>query len=190
MASVKLPTHPSAEISFAAGIRPKLVNIDFDLAWTFYSYPDERWWLLGPDRRHRLLGGKCSRRNADHGCGADRRGLRLVAQCVKYRRTGQYYAAGFSYDLPRYSRCQTGSACRCPRVSAIRASVGWTRCSAGFRCRPMTTGTRGDVQRTSPDPRSALLRHQSLGRRIATSSPVRPMRWRAAPSIRCAIRRA
>jgi uncharacterized protein (TIGR02001 family) len=46
VASVKLPSQPSAEVSFAAGWRPKIGNIDFDLAWTYYGYPRE---MLGPN---------------------------------------------------------------------------------------------------------------------------------------------
>jgi len=46
VASVKLPSQPSSEVSFAAGWRPKIGNIDFDLAWTYYGYPRET--VLGP----------------------------------------------------------------------------------------------------------------------------------------------
>jgi uncharacterized protein (TIGR02001 family) len=46
VASVKLPTQPSSEVSFAAGIRPKIGNVELDLAWTYYAYPRET--LLGP----------------------------------------------------------------------------------------------------------------------------------------------
>ena len=42
VASVRLPTQPAAELTMAAGIRPKLANIDFDLGVTRFSYPAER----------------------------------------------------------------------------------------------------------------------------------------------------
>jgi uncharacterized protein (TIGR02001 family) len=41
VASVKLPTQPSAEISMSAGIRPTLGMIDLDLGVTYFRYPGE-----------------------------------------------------------------------------------------------------------------------------------------------------
>jgi uncharacterized protein (TIGR02001 family) len=41
VASVRLPTQPSAEISLSGGIRPKLGVIDFDLGVTYFRYPGE-----------------------------------------------------------------------------------------------------------------------------------------------------
>lgn len=101
MASVKLPTDPSSEISFAAGLRPKLGNIEFDLAWTFYSYPNESWWLLGP------TGGtdywEASARAETQLTDALRVGAGLAwsPNVSNTGAWGRYYAAGFSYDLPR-----------------------------------------------------------------------------------------
>jgi uncharacterized protein (TIGR02001 family) len=46
VASVRLPSQPSAEIAFAAGWRPKIANVEFDLAWAYYGYPRET--VLGP----------------------------------------------------------------------------------------------------------------------------------------------
>lgn len=121
MASVKLPTQPSAEISFAAGIRPKLVNIDFDLAWTFYSYPGERWWLLGP------TGGtdywEASARAETQITDAVRigGGFAWSPNVSNTGAQGQYYAAGFSYNLPRYSLLPDGVGV------SLSASVGYSR---------------------------------------------------------------
>ena len=42
MATVKLPTQPFAEFTFAAGIRPKIATIDFDFGVTYFAYPGER----------------------------------------------------------------------------------------------------------------------------------------------------
>ena len=39
--SVKLPSQPAAEITMAAGVRPKLGEIQFDLGWTYFYYPGE-----------------------------------------------------------------------------------------------------------------------------------------------------
>jgi uncharacterized protein (TIGR02001 family) len=41
-ATVKLPTEPAAEFTFAGGIRPKIATIDFDLGVTYFAYPGER----------------------------------------------------------------------------------------------------------------------------------------------------
>ena len=42
VATVKLPTQPFAEFTFAAGIRPKIATIDFDFGVTYFAYPGER----------------------------------------------------------------------------------------------------------------------------------------------------
>jgi uncharacterized protein (TIGR02001 family) len=39
--SVKLPSQPAAEITVAAGVRPKLGNVTFDFGWTRFLYPGE-----------------------------------------------------------------------------------------------------------------------------------------------------
>jgi len=41
MASVKLPSEPAAELTFATGIRPSLGKVDFDFGWTYFYYPGE-----------------------------------------------------------------------------------------------------------------------------------------------------
>ena len=42
VATVKLPTQPVAEFTFAGGIRPKIATIDFDFGMTYFAYPGER----------------------------------------------------------------------------------------------------------------------------------------------------
>lgn len=42
IATVKLPTQPAAELTFAGGIRPTIATIDFDLGVTYFAYPGER----------------------------------------------------------------------------------------------------------------------------------------------------
>src|SRR5262245_57286077 len=42
VATVKLPTQPAAEFTFAGGIRPKIATIDFDFGVTYFAYPGER----------------------------------------------------------------------------------------------------------------------------------------------------
>ncbi|MGB8670305.1 MAG: TorF family putative porin, partial [Pseudolabrys sp.] len=41
VASVKLPTQPSAEISMSAGVRKTIADINFDLGATYFLYPGE-----------------------------------------------------------------------------------------------------------------------------------------------------
>ena len=41
VATVKLPTQPAAEFTYAAGVRPKIATIDFDLGVTYFAYPAE-----------------------------------------------------------------------------------------------------------------------------------------------------
>jgi uncharacterized protein (TIGR02001 family) len=101
VASVKLPTDPSAEISFAAGLRPTLGNIELDLAWTFYSYPNEKWWLLGPtggtDYWEASLRAETQVTDALRIGG----GFAWSPNISNTGAWGQYIAAGLSYDLPR-----------------------------------------------------------------------------------------
>ena len=42
VATVKLPTQPLAEFTFATGVRPKIATIDFDFGVTYFAYPGER----------------------------------------------------------------------------------------------------------------------------------------------------
>lgn len=101
VASVRLPTNPSAEISLTAGARPRLGKIDFDFAWTFYSYPNEALWLLGP------TGGtdywEASARAETPVTDALRVGAGFAwsPNVSNTGAWGRYVAAGLSYDLPR-----------------------------------------------------------------------------------------
>ena len=42
LATVKLPTQPLAEFTFATGVRHKIATIDFDFGVTYFAYPGER----------------------------------------------------------------------------------------------------------------------------------------------------
>jgi len=42
VATVKLPTQPFAEFTFAGGIRPTIATINFDVGITYFAYPGER----------------------------------------------------------------------------------------------------------------------------------------------------
>jgi Bacterial protein of unknown function (Gcw_chp) len=85
LATVKLPTQPVAELTFAAGVRPKIATIDFDFGVTYFAYPGER--LPGRrEQRHQLLGDGHPRRSKHRRTGPRRRRLRLFAECLEHRR--------------------------------------------------------------------------------------------------------
>ncbi|MFZ0624059.1 MAG: TorF family putative porin [Pseudolabrys sp.] len=48
VASVKLPTQPSAEIAVSGGVRSKIGDIEFDLGATYYLYPGEIYYSARP----------------------------------------------------------------------------------------------------------------------------------------------
>lgn len=98
VATVKLPTQPAAELTFAAGLRKQIATIDFDLGATYFAYPGERlpgetnginYWeiVIRGDRRigeqFRIAGG--------------------YAYSPSVSNTGawsQYVAGGAGYDVP------------------------------------------------------------------------------------------
>ena len=98
VATVKLPTQPAAEFTFAGGIRPKIATIDFDLGVTYFAYPGERlpgatnginYWeaVIRGDRR----------------IGEQVRIAAGYAYSPNVSNTGawsQYVAAGVGYDVP------------------------------------------------------------------------------------------
>jgi uncharacterized protein (TIGR02001 family) len=98
VATVKLPTQPAAEFTFAGGVRPKIATIDFDLGVTYFAYPGERlpgetnginYWeaVLRGDRR----------------IGEQVRIAAGYAYSPNVSNTGawsQYVAAGVGYDVP------------------------------------------------------------------------------------------
>lgn len=98
VATVKLPTQPAAELTFAGGVRPKFAGIDFDLGVTYFAYPDERlpgetnginYWeaVIRGDRR----------------IGEQFRIAAGYAYSPNVSNTGawsQYVAAGIGYDVP------------------------------------------------------------------------------------------
>ncbi|MBR0830348.1 hypothetical protein JQ596_33060 [Bradyrhizobium manausense] len=98
VATVKLPTQPAAEFTFAAGMRPKIASIDFDLGVTYFAYPGEKlpgetdginYWetVIRGDRR----------------IGEQIRVAAGYAFSPNVSNTGawsQYVAAGLGFDMP------------------------------------------------------------------------------------------
>jgi uncharacterized protein (TIGR02001 family) len=104
VATVKLPTRPTAEFTLAAGMRKQIATIDFDLGATYFAYPGERlpgetnginYWeiVVRGDRRIgeqvHLAGGYAYSPNVSN-TGA----------------WSQYVAGGVGFDVPERLRLQ------------------------------------------------------------------------------------
>jgi uncharacterized protein (TIGR02001 family) len=101
VATVKLPTQPSAEFTFAGGIRPKIATIDFDLGVTYFAYPGERL----PGETNGINYWETVIR-ADRPIGEQFRIAAGYAYSPNVSNTGawsQYAAAGVGYEVPRKS---------------------------------------------------------------------------------------
>ena len=98
VATVKLPTQPVAEFTFAGGIRPKIATIDFDLGVTYFAYPGERL----PGETHGINYWEAVIRG-DRRIGESIRIAGGYAYSPNVSNTGassQYVAAGLGFDLP------------------------------------------------------------------------------------------
>jgi uncharacterized protein (TIGR02001 family) len=98
VATVRLPTQPLAEFTFAGGIRPKIATIDFDLGVTYFAYPEERL----PGETNGINYWEAIIRG-DKSIGEHVRVAAGYAYSPNVSNTGawsQYVAAGVGYDLP------------------------------------------------------------------------------------------
>jgi uncharacterized protein (TIGR02001 family) len=98
VATVKLPTQPAAEFTFAGGIRPKIATIDFDLGVTYFAYPGERL----PGETNGINYWEAVIRGDRH-VGEQVRIAAGYAYSPNVSNTGawsQYVAAGVGYDVP------------------------------------------------------------------------------------------
>jgi len=97
VATVKLPTQPLAEFTFAAGVRPKIATIDFDFGITYFAYPGERLpGETGINYWEAVVRG-------DRSIGEQVRVAAGYAYSPDVSNTGawsQYVAAGVGYDVP------------------------------------------------------------------------------------------
>lgn len=97
VATVKLPTEPIAEFTFAGGIRPTIATIDFDIGMTYFAYPGERLpGDAGINYWEAVIRG-------DRSIGDGFRVAAGYAYSPNVSNTGawsQYVAAGVGYDLP------------------------------------------------------------------------------------------
>jgi len=97
-ATVKLPTEPAAELTFAGGIRQKIATIDFDLGVTYFAYPGERL----PGETNGINYWETVIR-ADRSVGEQFRIAGGYAYSPNVSNTGawsQYVAAGVGYSVP------------------------------------------------------------------------------------------
>ena len=98
VATVKLPTQPVAEFTFAGGIRPKIATIDFDLGVTYFAYPGERL----PGATNGINYWEAVIRG-DRSIGESIRIAGGYAYSPNVSNTGassQYVAAGLGFDVP------------------------------------------------------------------------------------------
>jgi uncharacterized protein (TIGR02001 family) len=97
VATVKLPTQPLAEFTFAGGVRQKIATIDFDFGVTYFAYPGERLpGATGINYWEAVLRG-------DRSIGEHVRVAAGYAYSPDVSNTGawsQYVAAGIGYDVP------------------------------------------------------------------------------------------
>ncbi len=98
VATVKLPTQPAAEFTFAAGLRKQIATIDFDLGATYFAYPGERL----PGETNGINYAEIVIRG-DRRIGEQVRLAGGYAYSPNVSNTGawsQYVAAGAGYDVP------------------------------------------------------------------------------------------
>ncbi len=97
VATVKLPTQPLAEFTFAGGVRQKIATIDFDFGVTYFAYPGERLpGETGINYWEAVVRG-------DRSIGEQFRVAAGYAYSPSVSNTGawsQYVAAGVGYDVP------------------------------------------------------------------------------------------
>jgi uncharacterized protein (TIGR02001 family) len=94
-ASVKLPSEPGAELTFAGGIRPSYANIDFDLGAIYFLYPGE---MPGTNIDYWEASAR-----ADTAIGESFRAAGGFAYSPNVSNTGAwgwYAAAGLGYEVP------------------------------------------------------------------------------------------
>ncbi|UGY17563.1 TorF family putative porin [Bradyrhizobium septentrionale] len=98
VATVKLPTQPAAELTFAGGIRPTIATIDLDLGVTYFAYPGERL----PGETNGINYWEAVIRG-DRKIGEQVRVAAGYAYSPNVSNTGawsQYVAAGAGFDVP------------------------------------------------------------------------------------------
>ena len=139
VATVKLPTQPAAEFTFAGGIRPKIATIDFDLGVTYFAYPGERL----PGETNGINYWEAVIRG-DRSIGEQFRVAAGYAYSPNVSNTGawsQYVAAGWATTC-RAACCRRTSAYRSRLPPAIPGSAIRLPRSAASRCLPISTGRR------------------------------------------------
>ena len=97
VATVKLPTQPLAEFTFAAGVRPKIATIDFDFGITYFAYPGERLpGETGINYWEAVVRGDQASANRS----ASRPATPILLNVSNTGAWSQYVAAGVGYDVP------------------------------------------------------------------------------------------
>lgn len=95
-ATVKLPTQPSAELTFGGGIRPSLGNVDFDLGAIYFAYPSEMPGSPGIDYWEAAFRADTQISESIRAAG----GFAYSPNTSNTGAWGWYAAAGLGYALP------------------------------------------------------------------------------------------
>ncbi|HZN28664.1 MAG TPA: TorF family putative porin [Xanthobacteraceae bacterium] len=159
--SVKLPSQPAAEITMGGGVRPKLGEIAFDFGWTYFYYPGETV-PIGTNAGIEYWEAVA---RADTKIGELLRvagGFAYSPNVFEYRRLEQIRGIR-SGRRPAKQRFAAGRHCvadRRRRLLLVRQSVGVTGRLPAARLSQLERGH--DLRPQEPQPRPALLRHQSV----------------------------
>ena len=187
VATVKLPTQPAAELTFAGGIRPNIATIDFDLGVTYFAYPGERL----PGETNGINYWEAAIRG-DRRIGEQFRIAAGYAYSPNVSNTGawsQYVAAGVGYDVP---------ARLLPQNLAISftaaAGYSWFGNQAaqlgGFPLLPISTGRRASPSPTRPSTSICATTTPICRKKTALSLRAIQMHGQAAASISSPTRMA
>ena len=139
LASVKLPTQPSGEITVSGGVRPTLGPLEFDMGATYFAYPGET--PGGPTNGIEYW--EATFRGAAP-FGESIRVAAGYAYSPNISNTGawsQYVAAGFGYEVQLVC-FRRKSASRSPPPPDTRGSATSHLRSADSNCLPISTGRR------------------------------------------------
>ncbi|MGY8676496.1 TorF family putative porin [Bradyrhizobium sp. UFLA05-153] len=162
MATVRLPTEPVGEFTVAGGIRPKIADINFDLGVTYFAYPGEKF----PGVTNGINYWEAAVRG-DRSIGESFRIAAGYAYSPNVSNTGawsQYLAAGLGCANPPASEEPGRVVHDGCRLFLVRQSGSATR-QLPVTCLSQLASGR-DLYLQGRQLRSALLRHQSVERKL------------------------
>src|SRR4051812_5682215 len=164
VATLKLPTQPFAEFTMAAGHPPEDCNYRFRFWHDLFRLSRRK--ASRRDQRHQLLGGGFPRRQKHRRVHPPRRRLRLFSERLEHRRLepirgGRGGFPGAGPPAPQEPRRILHD---CRRLFLVRQAGSAAR-RLSVACLSQLAGGR-DLHSQGLQPRSALLRHQSVEREL------------------------